>query len=128
MTDPELNTLWLHDRVGRLREGDRVAADELLRAIANRLENLARRMLRGFPGVRIGAEVGRVPQAPPVVTPRRAASLQSQEAPALANSGMRRRTKILLYVAAGVAFAASAYSIDHHVVDVTPSSLGTRKD
>ena len=79
-------------------------------------------------GVRIGAEVGRVPQAPPVVTPRRAASLQGQEQPALASSGMRRRTKILLYVAAGVAFAASAYSIDHHVVNVTPSSLGTRKD
>ena|SRR5438094_1696172 len=95
-------------------------------------------------GVRIGAEVGRAPLAPasdsqpvfaspasrlmPQVAPEGAASLQSQEAPALASSGMRRRTKILLYVAAGVAFAASAYSIDHHVVNVTPSSLGTRKD
>jgi hypothetical protein len=93
-------------------------------------------------GVRIGAEVGRAPLAPasdsqpvfaspasrlmPQVAPERAASFQ--EAPSLANSGMRRRTKILLYVAAGVAFAASAYSIDHHVVNVTPSSLGTRKD
>jgi hypothetical protein len=94
-------------------------------------------------GVRIGAEVGRASTAPasdsqpaissssrlrPEVARERAASFQSQEAPALATSGMRRRTKILLYVAAGVAFAASAYSIDHHVVNVTPSSLGTRKD
>jgi hypothetical protein len=58
----------------------------------------------------------------------RAEELEGQELPALARSGMRKRTKILIYVAAGVGFAAAAYSIDHHVQDITPSSLGTRKD
>src|SRR5688572_11123324 len=62
MTNPELDTLWLHDRVGRVRAGDRAAADELIRAVAVRLERLARRMLRDFPGVRAAAETGDVLQ------------------------------------------------------------------
>ncbi len=55
------------------------------------------------------------------------ALLQAQ-GPVLSNSGMRKRTKVLIYLAAGVGFAATAYAIDHKVLDVTPSSLGTRKD
>ncbi len=54
------DTLWMHDRVDRLRAGDRVAADELLRAAALPLERLARRMLRSYPGVRAGADTGDV--------------------------------------------------------------------
>src|SRR5262245_28071398 len=46
----------------------------------------------------------------------------------LEGSGMRTRTKVLIGIAAAVGFAASIYAIDHHVVDVTPSSLGTRQD
>jgi hypothetical protein len=34
----------------------------------------------------------------------------------------------MIYLAAGVGLAGAAWTIDHHVVDVTPSSLGTRKD
>jgi len=41
---------------------------------------------------------------------------------------MSRRTKVLIWLAAGVGFAATAYTIDHKVRDDTPSSLGTRKD
>jgi RNA polymerase sigma factor (sigma-70 family) len=62
MTDPEIDTLWLHDRVGRLRAGDRAAADELLQAVGRRLERLARRMLRDFRGVRAGADTADVVQ------------------------------------------------------------------
>lgn len=58
MTDPEVDTLWLHDRVARFRNGDRLAADELLRAVSVRLERLARRMLVGYPGVRTGSDTG----------------------------------------------------------------------
>lgn len=54
-------------------------------------------------------------------------ALQGQ-GPVLSNSGMRKRTKIMIYLAAGVGFAATAYAIDHKVLNVTPSSLGTRKD
>lgn len=62
MTDPALDTVWLHDRVGRLRAGDRQAADDLLRAVGGRLERLARRMLRNYPVVRSGADTGDVTQ------------------------------------------------------------------
>ncbi len=53
-------------------------------------------------------------------------ALQGQ--PVLAKSGMKKRTKIMIYLAAGVGFAATAYVIDQKVLNVTPSSLGTRKD
>lgn len=62
MTDFAHDTLWLHDRVARFRDGDRAAADDLLRAVAARLDQLAGRMLRNFPGVRTGADTGDVVQ------------------------------------------------------------------
>ena len=48
--------------------------------------------------------------------------------PDLAGSGMRKRTKLMIAIGLGVGFAASAWAIDHNVLDVTPSSLGTRQD
>jgi hypothetical protein len=41
---------------------------------------------------------------------------------------MSKRMKAIIWLAAGVGFAATAYTIDHKVQDNTPSSLGTRKD
>jgi hypothetical protein len=96
-------------------------------------------------GLRIAGEVGRVSIALPAsdsrtvltdragrlvsrLTPERAEALDGQGAPALATSPMRKRTKILIFVAAGVGFAVSAYAIDHKVLNITPSTLGTRKD
>ena len=52
----------------------------------------------------------------------------TQEPTVLSKSGMSKSRKAMIYLAVGVGFAASIYAIDHHVVDVTPSSLGTRKD
>src|SRR4051794_14117285 len=49
-------TVYLNERVARWQGGDRAAADELLRAVAGRLERLARKMLRGFPRVRALAD------------------------------------------------------------------------
>lgn len=63
------------------------------------------------------------------VAPRqspRAMALQGQ--PGLASSGMSRRKKALIWLVAGVGFTATAYAIDHNAKDVTPSTLGTRKD
>jgi hypothetical protein len=52
-----------------------------------------------------------------------------QEGPAvLSKSGMSKRTKVMIYLAAGVGLAGTAWAIDHKVLDVTPSSLGTRRD
>jgi RNA polymerase sigma-70 factor (ECF subfamily) len=62
MTNPDIDTLWLHDRVARLRAGDRAAADDLVRAVGGRLERLARRMLRDFPRIRAGADTADVVQ------------------------------------------------------------------
>ena len=57
----------------------------------------------------------------------RAAAMQ--EGPAvLSKSGMSKRTKVMIYLAAGIGLAGTAWAIDHRVLDVTPSSLGTRRD
>ncbi|MFO0968686.1 MAG: sigma-70 family RNA polymerase sigma factor [Gemmataceae bacterium] len=59
---PELSfaTMQMHKCVDGLRAGDPAAADELFRAAEGRLERLARKMLRGFPGVRGRADTGDV--------------------------------------------------------------------
>ncbi|MFN7917795.1 MAG: hypothetical protein U0Q55_20780 [Vicinamibacterales bacterium] len=46
----------------------------------------------------------------------------------LSKSGMGKGKKALLYMGLAIGFAASVWTIDHHVLDVTPSSLGTRQD
>lgn len=56
-----------------------------------------------------------------------APSLQEQSGN-LTRSGMRKRTKAMILIGIAVGVAASMYAIDHSVVDVTPSSLGTRED
>ena len=55
------------------------------------------------------------------------ASALAQE-PAVSASGMRKRTKVLIFMGAAAGFVATAYMIDHNVEDVTPSSLGLRQD
>ena len=55
-------------------------------------------------------------------------SALAQEQPALSSSGMGKRTKILIFLAAAVGVAATAYTIDRKVENTTPSSLGTRTD
>jgi hypothetical protein len=57
-----------------------------------------------------------------------APALQQTGPGTLARSGMRKRTKWMIALGLGVGFAASAWTIDHKVLDVTPSSLGTRED
>jgi hypothetical protein len=96
-------------------------------------------------GLRIAGEVGRVSVTLPAsdartvltdragrlafrLTPVRAEALDGQGAPALATSPMRKRTKILIYAAAGVGFGVAAYAIDRKVLNITPSTLGSRKD
>jgi hypothetical protein len=56
-----------------------------------------------------------------------AASFQA-EGGTLSKSGMGKGKKTLIYVGLAVAFAATVWTIDHNVLDITPSSLGTRQD
>jgi hypothetical protein len=95
-------------------------------------------------GLRIAREVGRASvtlpasDAHPVLTDRSAtlasrltsvrAEVSDGQGAALSTSPMRKRTKILIYMAAGVGFGVAAYAIDHKVLNITPSTLGTRKD
>lgn len=65
--------------------------------------------------------------AAPVVKP----AVSAYQAPSggnLSKSGMSKGKKAMIYIGLAVGFAASAYVIDHHVLNVTPSSLGTRQD
>ena len=58
-------------------------------------------------------------------------AVSAYQAPAGANlskSGLSKGKKAMIYIGLAVGFAASAYVIDHHVLNVTPSSLGTRQD
>jgi len=52
----------------------------------------------------------------------------AQEQSVVSKSGLGKGKKMLIYAAIGVGFAASAYAIDRHDLNLTPSSLGTRKD
>jgi len=52
------------------------------------------------------------------------AALQAQ--PSLAQSGMRKRTKLLIAMGIAGAFAGVAVAVDRGVEDSTPSSLGQR--
>src|SRR5262249_17414636 len=56
------SSTWVQERLDRWRKGSNAAANELLRALAERLERLARKMLRSFPRVRSLAETADVVQ------------------------------------------------------------------
>jgi hypothetical protein len=79
---------------------------------------------------RIALEAARAqaPQPASVATPRGTFVQAHQEQPSLASSRMSKRKKLMIWLAAGVGFAVTAYAIDHSVQDNTPSTLGTRKD
>ena len=57
-----LRTIELPDLLARLRGGDRVAADELLSRCRDRLEAMARAMLRRFPAVAANEQTADVVQ------------------------------------------------------------------
>ncbi len=60
MSDSSLQTVQLHAYVRRWQAGDASAANELFTTIGDRLEHLARRMLRGYPNVRCWADTADV--------------------------------------------------------------------
>ena len=63
-----------------------------------------------------------------VTSGKKTAPAYQQTEGTLSKSGMRKSTKALIYIGLAVGFAATVWTIDHNVLDVTPSSLGTRQD
>ncbi|WP_437193501.1 RNA polymerase sigma factor [Planctomicrobium sp. SH527] len=63
MTDTSFSTESLHHLVDRIQNGDVSAKNELLKIVSDRLERLASRMLRTFPGVNRWEETGDILQA-----------------------------------------------------------------
>jgi RNA polymerase sigma-70 factor (ECF subfamily) len=62
MSDSSMRTTWLHQRLDRWQAGDDKARDEMIRSTIDRLELLARKMLRDFPAVRRTADTGDILQ------------------------------------------------------------------
>ena len=60
MSEPSVTTVQLQNWVARIQAGDPAARDELLRAVCDRLERLARAMLQRYPSVRRWEETGDV--------------------------------------------------------------------
>lgn len=59
---PYTFTTLLHANLDRVQQGDRAAADEVLRAVSGRLEHLAKRMLYNYPAVQRWSDVDDVIQ------------------------------------------------------------------
>lgn len=78
MADP-CNTGMIRGYVERMKGGDLLAQDDLIRGVCERLEQLARKMLKRFPNVRRWAETGDVLQSALI---RLLRSLQQMETPA----------------------------------------------
>jgi len=80
---------------------------------------------------RMAQQAGR--QAAPVLrasasAPARSALAAQPPGGGLSASGMSKRRKLLVALVVGVSVVGAIYAIDHSVLDVTPSSRGTRKD
>jgi RNA polymerase sigma-70 factor (ECF subfamily) len=63
VSEEQVNTIQLNAWVDRMRAGDLAARDELLHSVCDRLERLARKMLRKYPSVQRWAETGDVLQS-----------------------------------------------------------------
>jgi hypothetical protein len=104
-----------------------VAGESLLTTGARHVQQLSRTDSAGSAVAVVARPT--IPAGMAVSIGKGAAPALQQTAPGtLSNSGMRKRTKWLIVLGLGAGFAASAWTIDHKVLDVTPSSLGTRED
>jgi hypothetical protein len=102
-----------------------VADDSLLTSGARHVQQITRAEAAGAPTAASTSPAG----AAVSIGRTDGASFQAgQGTGTLSGSGMRKRTKLMIALGIGAGFAAGAWTIDHHVLDVTPSSLGTRQD
>ena len=103
------------------------AGESLLTSGARHVQEIA-----ATPGASAGSEsVNAIPAAAVAVGGQKAAPAYQAEPGGpgnLSKSGHSKATKVMIYSALGAGFALSAWAIDHHVLNLTPSTLGQRKD
>jgi hypothetical protein len=109
------------------------AGESLLKSGARHVQQIAAAEATSTLPAQATALQSSVPSAMPagtVVTvgQKTAPMFQQDNGGNLSQSGMRKSTKIMIYAGLALGFVASVYAIDHHVLDITPSSLGTRQD
>jgi hypothetical protein len=101
------------------------ADDSLLASGARHVRQLASTSMSSAPNPVATAAVPTVRIAGHMAPP----SYQTDAGPGnLSKSSHSKMTKAMIYAALGVGFAVSAWEIDRHVLNITPSSLGQRKD
>ena len=76
---------------------------------------------------RLAQQAGREMPVPVALRPAPSRYATAEQG-TLAESGMSKRKKWFITIAAVLAVAGGIYAIDHGVEDNTPSSKGTRKD
>lgn len=69
-----------------------------------------------------------LPAAKTTVGRKAEAAAFQEQGGTLSRHGMSKGKKALIYIGLAAVFVASVYVIDQNVLDVTPSSLGTRQD
>lgn len=105
------------------------AGETLLASAARIAQEVAQAQAATADAAAHGAEVAVQSHATTWMRKAAPATLRAQGGqPSLEASGMRKRTKLAIGIGLAVAFAASAWTIDHRVEDSTPSSAGTRQD
>jgi hypothetical protein len=82
---------------------------------------------QGLSGPNARTTVASEPLAARLDPARREAQQRGGTEP-LSKSKMGKKTKALIYLAIGAVLGTTAFEIDRHVADVTPSHLGTRQD
>ena len=95
--------------------------------LANTSAVFAGENLRGV-AERVVKKETQVEQKSVAKSPARKNLAMAQEQPALSTTGMKKRTKFLIFMGATAGVVATWYAIDHRVEDNTPSTLGIRQD
>ena len=101
-----------------------VAGESILTSGARHVQQLAAAETAKTPP----PSAARLPAKSVTTVARPPAASYEQEGSNLSKSGMRNRTKVMLFAGLAAGFVGSIWAIDHHVLDITPSSLGTRED
>jgi hypothetical protein len=104
------------------------AEESILKSGVRHVQQIAVAESSAAPAAAAALPAGAVTIAGTNTTGRKVAPSLQEQSGNLTKSGMSTWKKAAILIGIGVGTAATFYAIDHSVVDVTPSSLGTRQD